>query len=106
MSLLNVKGKNELNFEVLRDNGNIVAGKYTTVFKNGDAPVDTMTELGFDLDAHYSDDSRELPVSAVFIIEDSTISFSKSTGRDYRNRIEVSEIINALKNRLWTIKYG
>jgi len=94
---LNVKEKNELSFEVLSDNGNIVARKYTTVFKNGDAPVNTMTELGFDFDAHYSDDSRELPVPAVFIIEkDGTVSFSKSVGGDYRNRVEVSEIISAL----------
>ena len=48
---LNVKEKNELDFEVLSDNGNIVARKYTTV----------------------------------------------SLGGDYRNRVEVSEIINALK---------
>jgi peroxiredoxin len=95
---LNVKEKNELDFEVLSDNGNIVARKYTTVFKNADAPVNTMTELGFDFDAHYSDDSRELPIPAVFIIEkDATISFAKSLGGDYRNRVEVSEIINALK---------
>jgi len=95
---LNVKEKNELNFEVLSDNGNIVARKYTTVFKNADQPVSTMTKFGFDFDAHYSDDSRELPVPAVFIIEkDATISFAKSLGGDYRNRVEVSEIINALK---------
>ena len=95
---LNIKEKNELNFEVLSDNGNIVARKYTTVFKNADAPVNTMTELGFDFDAHYSDDSRELPVPAVFIIEkDATVSFAKSLDGDYRNRVEVSEIINTLK---------
>ncbi len=95
---LNIKEKNELNFEVLSDNGNIVAKKYTTIFKNADAPVNTMTELGFDFDAHYSDDSRELPIPAVFIIEkDATVSFAKSLGGDYRNRVEVSEIINALK---------
>ncbi|MGB5645540.1 peroxiredoxin-like family protein [Muriicola sp.] len=95
---LNVKEKNELNFEVLSDNGNIVARKYTTVFKNADAPVNTMTELGFDFDVHYSDDSRELPIPAVFVIEkDATISFAKSLGGDYRNRVEVSEIINSLK---------
>lgn len=95
---LNVKEKNELNFEVLSDNGNIVAKKYTTVFKNADAPVTTMTELGFDFDAHYSDDSRELPIPAVFVIEkDSTVSFAKSLGGDYRNRVEVSEIIKHLK---------
>ena len=94
---LNVKEKNELNFEVLSDNGNIVAQKYTTVFRNADQPVNTMTELGFDFDAHYSDDSRELPVPAVFVIEkDHTISYAKSLGGDYRNRVEVSEIINAL----------
>ena len=95
---LNVKEKNELAFEVLSDNGNIVARKYTTVFKNADAPVNTMTELGFDFDAHYSDDSRELPIPAVFVINtDATVLFAKSLGGDYRNRVEVSEIINALK---------
>ncbi|GAA3521416.1 peroxiredoxin-like family protein [Aquimarina addita] len=95
---LNVKEKNELNFEVLSDNGNIVARKYTSVFKNADTSINTMTELGFDFDRHYSDDSRELPIPAVFIIEkDATISFAKSLGGDYRNRVEVSEIINVLK---------
>ena len=95
---LSLKEKNELDFEVLSDNGNIVARKYTTVFKNADAPVNTMTELGFNFDAHYSDDSRELPIPAVFVIEnDATVSFAKSLGGDYRNRVEVSEIINALK---------
>ena len=90
--------KNELDFQVLSDNGNIVANKYTAVFRNNDAPVNTITQLGFDFDKHYSDDSRELPVPALFIIEkDGTISFSKSTGGDYRNRVEVSEIINVLK---------
>ncbi len=97
---LNMKEKNELDFEVLSDNGNIVARKYTTVFKNDDAPVNTMTELGFDFDAYYSDDSRELPVPAIFIIEkDTTISFARSLGGDYRNRVEVSEIIDSLKTK-------
>jgi len=95
---LNVKEKNELDFEVLSDNDNIVARKYTTVFKNADAPVNTMSELGFDFDAHYSDDSRELPIPAVFVInKNATVLFAKSLGGDYRNRVEVSEIINALK---------
>ena len=96
---LNIKEKNELKFEVLSDNGNIVARNYTTVFKNGDVPVNTMTSLGFDFDGHYSDDSRELPVPAVFIIDkDGTIIFAKAEGADYRNRVEASEIIQTLKN--------
>ncbi len=94
---LNISEKNQLNFEVLSDNGNMVAKQYTTVFKNGDVPVNLMEELGIDFAAHYADDSNELPIPAVFIIEkDRTISFAASTGGDYRNRVDVSEIINAL----------
>lgn len=94
---LNIKEKNKLQFEVLSDNGNIVARQYTTVFKYGDAPLKTMSELGFDFDAFYSDDSREIPVPAVFIIEQNgTISFAKSEGGDYRNRVEPSEILSSL----------
>ena len=88
---LNIKEKNELNFEVLSDNGNIVARQYTTVFKNAEAPLNTMNQLGLDFNSHYSDDSGELPIPAVFVIEkDLTVSFAKSMGGDYRNRVEVS----------------
>ena len=96
---LTIAEKNALKFEVLSDIGNSVARQYTTVFKNGEAPIETMTKLGFDFDAHYTDDSRELPVPAVFIIgQDSKITFASSTGGDYRERVEACTIINALKN--------
>lgn len=96
---LNIKEKNELEFEVLSDNGNIVARQFTTVFKNGETPIETMLALGIDFDSHYSDDSQELPIPAVFIIEQNkTISFAKAIGGDYRNRVEASDIINSLKN--------
>ncbi|MCI4651514.1 peroxiredoxin-like family protein [Phaeodactylibacter sp.] len=96
---LNMKEKNELAFEVLSDNSNMVARQFTTVFKNGEAPIETMTALGIDFDGHYSDDSQELPVPAVFIIEqDYTISFAKAIGGDYRNRVEAADIIEALSN--------
>lgn len=97
---MTITEKNALQFEVLSDSGNHVARNYTTVFKNGEAPIATMTELGFDFDAHYDDDARELPVPAVFIIEqDTKISFAATTGGDYRNRVEASTILNALKNQ-------
>lgn len=95
---LSIAEKNELDFEVLSDNGNIVARNYTTVFENSEAAIAQMTELGFDFDAHYSDDSRELPVPAVFVVEQNgTITFARTAGGDYRNRVDVSEILNALK---------
>ena len=95
---LNIQQKNELQFEVLSDNGNTVARQFTTVFKNGETPVETMKDLGIDFDSFYSDDSQELPVPAVFIIErDGTISFASAIDGDYRNRVEAEDIINALK---------
>ncbi|WP_394749921.1 peroxiredoxin-like family protein [Spongiimicrobium salis] len=95
---LSIKEKNELDFEVLSDPGNLVARAYVAVFKNANDPVNTMENLGFDFDSHYSDTSRELPVPAVFIIEtDGTVSFAKSLGGDYRNRVDAAEIIHALE---------
>ncbi len=95
---LTIKEKNELKFEVLSDNGNIVAKQFTTVFKNADAPLRAMTSLGIDFNAHYPDDSQELPVPAVFIIEkNGMVSFAKAIDGDYRNRVEAVEIVNALK---------
>lgn len=94
---LSIKEKNELSFEVLSDNGNLVARQYTTVFRNADTPVAAMERLGIDFDSFYADDSRELPVPAVFIIEkDARVSFAQAIGGDYRNRVEAKEILDAL----------
>ena len=96
---LSVKEKNELAFEVLSDNGNIVAKGYTTVHKNPATSTNKMAELGYDYDSFYSQEGSEIPIPAVFIIEqDGTISFAKSEGGDYRNRVEPAEIINALNH--------
>ena len=95
---MNMKAKNDLQFEVLSDNGNLIARQYTTVFKNGQEPLDAMKKLGIDFDSHYADDSQELPVPAVFIIEqDHSISFAKAVDGDYRNRVEATDILAALK---------
>lgn len=94
---LSMKEKNELQFEVLSDNGNLIAKEYTTVHPNPEKSLETMGELGYDYDSFNSDVNSELPVPATFIIEkDATISFAKSEGADYRNRVEPTEIINAL----------
>lgn len=96
---LSIKEKNELAFEVLSDNGNTIARQFTTVFKNGDIPVNTMKDLGINFDTFYSDDSREIPVPAVFVIDTNhTILFAKAEGGDYRNRVEAAEIIEVLSN--------
>ena len=95
---LTLKEKLSLRYHVLSDLGNQVARQYTTVFRNGDTPVGLMTELGIDFDAHYADDSRELPVPATFVIaRDGTVAFAKTEGGDYRERVEPAEVLAALE---------
>ena len=94
---LTIKEKNELQFEVLSDNGNIITKQFTTVHPNPKRSLEKMAELGYDYDSFYAEEESELPVPATFIIEkDATVSFAKSEGGDYRNRVEPSEIINSL----------
>ena len=86
-----------LAFPVLSDVGNEVAAQFTTVFRNGDAPVGTMTALGYDFDGFYADDSRGLPVPATFVIgQDRRVRFARSAGGDYRQRVEAAAILDAL----------
>jgi len=89
--------ENELSFEVLSDVGNNVARKFTTVFKNSDAAISAMGDLGYDFYSFYDDKSAELPVSAVFVIDkNGKVIFAKSEGGDYRERVEVQEILEVL----------
>lgn len=95
----NMLEKNNLQFEVLSDNGNLIAKRFTTVHANPEKSLKKMTELGYDYNSFYADEESEIPIPAVFIIEqDGMVSFAKSEGGDYRNRVEPSEIINALNN--------
>ena len=95
---LDIKQKNELAFEVLSDGQNEVVGKYTTVFKNGEAPVQAMKNLGIDFDSFYETNKGVIPVPAVFIInQEGIIQFAEFASGDYRERTEPQAILDALK---------
>ncbi len=92
-----IKDANELQFEVLSDTGNKVARQFTTVIKNPDDSIQAMSDLGYDFYSFYDDSSAELPVPSTFVISsDGTIVFAGSAGGDYRERIEPSDILDAL----------
>jgi len=94
---LQMKDTNELQFEVLSDVGNKVAGRYTTVFKNPETSIQAMADLGYDFHSFYDDTSAELPVPAIFVIaKNGTILFAGSAGGDYRERTEPQAILDAL----------
>jgi len=97
---LNIKEKNNLQFEVLSDNGNIISKEFTTIYNIPKKSLTKMTESGNDYDSYYCDEASAIPIPAIFIIEkDRTISFAKTEGIDYRNRVEAYEIINALNKK-------
>jgi peroxiredoxin len=96
---LTMKEKNELDFEVLSDAHNEVACRYTSIFQNNAAAIAIMKQLGLDFHSFYSDDSGELPVPALYIIDkQGIVIFAGSKGGDYRERTEPAEIIEALDN--------
>ncbi len=94
---LNITEKNALQFNVLSDNGNMVSKEFTTIHKNPERSLHTMCELGYDYESYNCDEASEIPIPATFIIEkNGSISYAKTEGGDYRNRVEASDIIAAL----------
>ncbi|HHI92045.1 MAG TPA: AhpC/TSA family protein [Gammaproteobacteria bacterium] len=94
---LQMKDSNELQFEVLSDVGNKVAGRYTTIIKNPETSIQGMADLGYDFYSFYDDTSAELPVPAIFVIaKNGTVLFAGSAGGDYRERTEPQAILDAL----------
>ena len=56
-----------------------------------------LNSLGIDFSNHYGDDSNELPVPAVFVIhQNSKVVFAHTEGGDFRNRVEIADILAAL----------
>ncbi|MEM7299373.1 MAG: peroxiredoxin-like family protein, partial [Bacteroidota bacterium] len=93
---LNMKEKNKLQFEVLSDPHNKVAGDYTTIIKKSSEFAGTISSMGKQFVEHYHDDSNEVPIPAVFIIDqDGSILFAQSEGGDYRDRVETDDVIDA-----------
>ena len=82
---------------MLSDEKNEVIGQYTTVFKNAEAPIQAMTDLGYDFHGFYGTDEGIIPVPAVFIIDQQGIvQFAEFVSGDYRERTEPQAILEAL----------
>lgn len=88
--------KNELEFEVLSDVGNVVADSYGIVFELIE-PVAESYNKSFNLVTFNGDDSNKLPLAASYIIDtDGTVVYA-FLDPDYRNRSEPRELTNILK---------
>jgi peroxiredoxin len=86
-----------LEFPVLSDAANRVAGEYGLVFTAADAATTTMRELGIELASFNGDDTNTLPAASTFVIgPDGRIRFASVSG-DYRWRVGPDEVLAALR---------
>lgn len=96
-SSMSTAEKNELDFEVLSDIGNVIGKEYGVVFTLTPEVAEAY-QKGFGLHEFNGDESNELPLAATYIIkQDGTIAYA-FMHPDYRNRAEPSEILEALKS--------
>ncbi|MDW7694529.1 peroxiredoxin-like family protein [Flammeovirgaceae bacterium SG7u.111] len=93
---LSTKEKHHLEFQVLSDVGNKVAKKYGLVYKLTDALAEAYKN-GLGLHNYNGDDSSELPITATYVIDKNGIVKYAFLDADYRNRANISEIVEVLK---------
>lgn len=93
---LSTKEKNELEFEVLSDTGNRVAGKYGIEYQLPSLLVERFKGR-LDLPEHNTTGDWSLPLAATYVVgQDGVIAYA-FVDEDYRERAEVAEIIKALR---------
>ncbi len=93
---LSTKEKHDLEFEILSDIGNKVAKQYGLVYKLTDALAEVyQNKLG--LENYNGDDSSELPITATYVIDSKGTVKYAFLDADYRNRADILEILEALK---------
>lgn len=93
---LDTAQKNELEFEVLSDVGNKIAGDYGVVFELS-PEMHQLYEEHVKLHSFNGDDSGTLPLSATYVIDqDGTITYA-FLDVDYTRRAEPSVVVEAVK---------
>jgi len=89
--------KNELSFPVLSDAGNKVAKEFGLVFTLSEQLRPLYESFNIDLPATNGDKSFELPIPATFIIDSDGVVKGAFVNADYKQRMNLSDIINVLK---------
>jgi peroxiredoxin len=87
---------NELGFDVLSDVGNRAALDYGLVWKLPQPLVELYRERGVDLVTANGNEDWELPIPATLVVDASGVIRLVSADPDYRNRLEPSELLEAL----------
>lgn len=95
---LDTKTKHALEFEVLSDVGNQVAGEYGLVCVVDEAVRPLYLEWGIDVPAVNGDDSYSLPIPATYVIDTMGVIQAAYVDKDYTRRMEPMAIVEALRD--------
>ena len=95
---MSTKEKNELEFEVLSDNSNLIAKEYGLVFSLAEEIRPIYLSFGIDLPATNKEDSYEIPMPATYVINKNKEIIFSFIDEDYTKRCEPDDIIEAIKN--------
>ncbi len=90
--------RNNLHFNILTDKGNKVSEKYRLISKNDTHASDCLLDIGFDSAIDNGDISYQLPVPAIFIVDEwMTIRFAYQDP-DFTKRVDTQDILNCINN--------
>ncbi len=94
---LSTAEKLALEFEVLSDIGNKVAGDFGIVFKLTDKMQEIYKNFGIDLPTANGDRNFELPIPATYVVAQNGIVSFALIDADYTNRLDPETIIAELQ---------
>ena len=91
-----LKNNHNLGFELLTDKNNALAKQLGIAFELQNYAISTYSSLGIELSEYNNNDTNELPVPAVFVIDKNGSITYKFIDSNYMNRINIKELMRKI----------
>ncbi len=91
------RSKLDLDYVVLSDPGNRVAGKYDIVYALPGEVAGDYADLGLDLEKYNGDTSNQLPLAVTYVIDTDGVIRYAFVDADYRRRAEPADVVRAIR---------
>ena len=97
---MSTKEKNELEFEVLSDVNNIVSKEYGLVFSLAEELRPIYLSFGINIPASNDEDSYEIPMPAVYVVNKNKEIIFSFVDEDYTKRCEPQDILEVIRKNI------
>ncbi|MCB1158583.1 MAG: AhpC/TSA family protein [Leptospiraceae bacterium] len=94
---LTTKEKNELEFQVLWDQENIIGKEYGIVFEYPEYLVEAYRSFGLSIALRNGSSRHQLPIPATFVLDQDGIIRFVFAEEDYTLRVQIKEILDCLR---------